>query len=175
MPERVKQLLIIVSASLVLVACQGLTGGKPGEEELTAEERAMTRTQGLEGAPEFQGHPLDDPASPLSQRVVYFDFDSSEIKPEDREIVEAHAQYLVDHPNATVVLEGHTDERGSREYNIALGERRAKAVRRFVGLLGASDMQIRTVSYGEERPAELGHDESAWQLNRRVEIDYTNR
>jgi len=108
----------------------------------------------------------------LAKRTVYFDFDSSEIKGEGTDIVAAHAKYLAANPATRVRLEGHTDERGSREYNIGLGERRAQSVRRALLLQGAVDAQISTVSYGEERPAVPGHDEAAWAKNRRVEIVY---
>lgn len=108
----------------------------------------------------------------LATRVVYFDFDSSEIKGAGVEVVAAHARYLAANPGTRVRLEGHTDERGSREYNIGLGERRAQAVRRALMLQGAIDGQLSTVSYGEERPAAPGHDEEAWAKNRRVEIVY---
>lgn len=108
----------------------------------------------------------------LATRLVYFDFDSSEIKGQGTDVVAAHAKYLASHGSARVRLEGHTDERGSREYNIGLGERRAQAVRRALLLQGASEGQISTVSYGEERPAVPGHDEAAWAKNRRVEIMY---
>jgi peptidoglycan-associated lipoprotein len=118
----------------------------------------------------------DEAAGPqaglLAKRTVYFDFDSSEIKGEGTDIVAAHAKYLASNPGTRVRLEGHTDERGSREYNIGLGERRAQAVRRALLLQGAADAQISTVSYGEERPAVPGHDEAAWAKNRRVEIVY---
>ena len=108
----------------------------------------------------------------LSQLIVYFDYDRSDIKPEFNAMLAAHGQYLASNPNAQVRLEGHTDERGSREYNIGLGERRAQSVRRVLLLQGAAASQITTVSYGEERPAVLGSDEEAWSLNRRVEIVY---
>jgi peptidoglycan-associated lipoprotein len=108
----------------------------------------------------------------LATRVVYFDFDSSEIKGAGVALVAAHARYLAANPGTRVRLEGHTDERGSREYNIGLGERRAQAVRRALMLQGALDGQLSTVSYGEERPAAPGHDEEAWAKNRRVEIVY---
>ena len=111
----------------------------------------------------------------LSKRTVYFAFDSSEVKYDDREIIAAHASYLSNNPTARVTLEGHADERGSREYNIGLGERRTIAVRRLMTLQGASSNQLNTVSYGEERPANSGHNESAWSQNRRVEIVYTRR
>jgi len=108
----------------------------------------------------------------LAQRLVYFDFDSSEIKGDGITVVAAHGKYLAANHDTRVRLEGHTDERGSREYNIGLGERRAQAVRRALLLQGAADGQISTVSYGEERPAVPGHDEAAWAKNRRVEIVY---
>jgi peptidoglycan-associated lipoprotein len=104
------------------------------------------------------------------KNVVYFDFDSSEIRSEYVPVVAAHAQYLVKYPTARVRLEGHTDERGSREYNIGLGERRAQTVRRALLAQGVAEAQITTVSYGEERPAVEGSDEAAFGQNRRVEL-----
>ncbi len=115
---------------------------------------------------------LDDPQSLLAVRIIYFEYDSSDVKFEDRATVEAHAAYLIANPNTNMTLEGHADERGSREYNLALGERRAQTVKRQMTLLGASPSQIRTVSYGEERPAIDNHDEYSWSQNRRVEIIY---
>lgn len=120
----------------------------------------------------FTGDPLDDPNSLLAKRVVYFDFDKSDVKGEFRDVIQAHAEYLANNAGVSITLEGHADERGTREYNIALGERRADAVRRMLTLQGASNSQIRVVSYGEERPAALGHDEDAWALNRRAEFIY---
>ena len=118
----------------------------------------------------------DDVSGPqgglLAKRVIYFDFDSSDIKGEGNDVVAAHAKYLASHTSTRVRLEGNTDDRGSREYNIGLGERRAQAVRRALLLQGAAEGQISTVSYGEERPAAAGSDEAAWAKNRRVEIVY---
>ncbi|MBT8137458.1 MAG: peptidoglycan-associated lipoprotein Pal [Gammaproteobacteria bacterium] len=108
----------------------------------------------------------------LGQRTLYFDFDTSEIRREFVDIIEAHARNLARNPSQRIMLEGHCDERGSREYNIGLGERRAHAVRRALLLQGVSASQVSTVSYGEERPADPGHNESAWSRNRRVEIIY---
>lgn len=122
---------------------------------------------GATGDPE-----LDDPSSPLSKRIVYFHYDSYEVLPEYQSVVSAHANYLAAHPDRNVVLEGHADERGSPDYNVALSEQRAQAVARMMQLQGATNGQIRVVSYGEEKPAVPGHDESAWQQNRRVEISY---
>ena len=104
--------------------------------------------------------------------VVYFDYDSSEIDQQYVPVVAAHAAYLVKYPTARVRLEGHTDERGSREYNIGLGERRAQTVRRALLVQGVADAQVATVSYGEERPAVAGTDEAAFAQNRRVEFVY---
>jgi peptidoglycan-associated lipoprotein len=118
---------------------------------------------------------LDDPSSPLSKRVIYFMYDSYQVLPEYQQVLNAHATYLASHPNRTVVLEGHADERGSPEYNIALGEQRGKAVSKMMQLQGVASNQLQVVSFGEEKPAVSGHDESAWQQNRRVEISYSGR
>ena len=126
----------------------------------------------MDGTPGFEGDTLDDPNALVSKRVVYFDFDRSDIKDDFRAIVAAHGKYLAANSNAKVTLEGHADERGTREYNIALGERRIAAVVRILTLQGASSAQINSISYGEERPAALGHDEDAWGLNRRAEFIY---
>ncbi|GAB3026270.1 MULTISPECIES: peptidoglycan-associated lipoprotein Pal [Oleiagrimonas] len=109
----------------------------------------------------------------LRQRVVYFDFDKSEIKPEFQEIMACHAKYLQDRPQAHVRLAGNTDERGTREYNLGLGERRGNAVAAALEANGASADQITVVSYGEERPTCREHNEACWSKNRRVEIEYT--
>jgi peptidoglycan-associated lipoprotein len=118
------------------------------------------------------GNPLRDPASILSKRSVFFDFDSFVVKDEFRPLVEAHARYLQQNRSARVTVQGNTDERGSREYNIALGQRRADAVKRMMTLTGAQDAQIETVSFGKEKPRDAGHDEAAWAQNRRGDIVY---
>ena len=115
---------------------------------------------------------LRNPNSILSKRSVYFDFDSFVVKDEYKPLVEAHARYLQSHANARMTIQGNTDERGSREYNIALGQKRADAVKRMMTLLGAQDRQIETTSFGEERPKNPGHDETAWAENRRDDIVY---
>jgi peptidoglycan-associated lipoprotein len=107
-----------------------------------------------------------------AQRRAYFAFDSNTIDAENRAIIEANAAYLSANPQVKVTLEGHCDERGTREYNLALGERRAQAVERMMRVLGIAGNRISTVSYGEEKPIAMGHDESAWRQNRRVEIVY---
>jgi peptidoglycan-associated lipoprotein len=108
----------------------------------------------------------------LSKRIVYFDFDRADIRADSQSVVSEHAAFLAKNPNQKVRLEGHADERGSREYNIGLGERRGQAVRRALLLLGVAEVQLSTVSYGEERPAAAGSDEQTYGLNRRVEIVY---
>lgn len=109
------------------------------------------------------------------QTVFYFDFDQSVVKQEGFSDLEAHARYLASHPSASVRLEGHADERGTREYNIALGERRAQAVERLLIVNGATASQIETISYGEEKPAVMGQGEASWAKNRRVELKYVSR
>jgi len=109
----------------------------------------------------------------LARNVIYFDFDKSDIKPEYTDVITAHARNLTTHPNLKLKLEGNTDQRGTREYNIGLGERRAQAVRRAVMLQGVAESQLTTVSFGAERPAVEGDDEAAWAKNRRVDMVYT--
>jgi len=116
---------------------------------------------------------FDNPESLLSKRVIYFDFDKSVVKPEYRGIVSAHAAYLAAHSSARVTLEGHADERGTREYNLGLGERRGNAVMGLMSALGARSDQLVVVSYGEERPVCRVSAEDCWWKNRRVEIVYT--
>jgi peptidoglycan-associated lipoprotein len=111
-------------------------------------------------------------AAMAAGRLVYFDYDSYVIKPEFQKLIEAQARYLASDPALKVVLEGHTDERGGREYNLALGQRRAEAVRRALSLLGVSEAQMEAVSFGEEKPVSEGSSESAWSQNRRTEISY---
>ncbi len=145
--------------------------GAQTEKQQQAEDKGASYGVSEGGALDIKA--LDDPNSPLSRRVLYFDLDSSQISPEDREIIAAHARFLSQHPDISVVLEGHADERGTREYNLALGERRAKTVEQLLTLQGVSQKQIQIISFGEERPVALDHNESAWRLNRRVEILYS--
>jgi len=109
----------------------------------------------------------------LRQRVVYFDFDQDTLKPEFTAIIGCHAKYLRDRPSAQITLEGHADERGTREYNLGLGERRGNAVSSALQAQGGSSSQLTVVSYGEERPVNTASNEAAWAQNRRVEIVYT--
>ncbi|WP_374089113.1 peptidoglycan-associated lipoprotein Pal [Methylomicrobium lacus] len=118
------------------------------------------------------GPEFSDPNNPLSKSTIYFMLDSSQIQPDFEPVIAAHARYLASHPGQRLALEGHADERGSREYNIALGENRSKSVANLMRAQGASDGQFDIVSYGEEKPAAFGSDESAWELNRRVELVY---
>ena len=108
----------------------------------------------------------------LAKRSVYFDFDSNAVKDEYRGLIQAHSRYLGDHRDQRIRIEGNCDERGSREYNLALGQRRAEAVKKTMTVLGVSDGRVETVSYGEEKPVAQGHDEAAWQQNRRADIKY---
>jgi len=117
-------------------------------------------------------NPLKDPGSILSKRSVYFDFDSSSVKDEFKPLVTAHAKYLSDNRGRKIVIQGNTDERGSREYNLALGQRRSDSVKKMMMLLGVSDGQIETVSFGEEKPRASGSDEGSYAENRRSDIVY---
>lgn len=120
----------------------------------------------------WQGDPLENPNSLLATRVIYFDLDQSTVSADYLDVISSHADYLAANPMVVVRLEGHADERGTREYNLGLGENRANAVRSLMMAQGVSDNQLVVVSYGEERPTAYEHNEEAWALNRRVELVY---
>jgi peptidoglycan-associated lipoprotein len=145
-----------------------VSGSTQGDEGASTSSRALNGDAGAQGANGMGA----DATGPLARKVIYFDFDKSEIRPEFAEVVAAHARNLTGHPNLKMKLEGNTDERGTREYNIGLGERRAQAVRRALMLQGVAESQVTTVSFGAERPAAEGDDEAAWAKNRRVELVY---
>jgi peptidoglycan-associated lipoprotein len=136
----------------------------------TTGQASTTRPQQTTGV---QGNPLTDPNNILSKRSVYFDFDSNAVKDEYRNMIQAHARYLGDNRSRNIKIEGNCDERGSREYNLALGQRRAEAVKKVMTVLGVQDNRIETVSFGEEKPKNPGHDEAAWAENRRADIRYS--
>lgn len=115
---------------------------------------------------------LNDPNNLLSQRIIYFDYDQASIRPEYMIVINTHAQLLAKYPDLKMRLEGHADERGSREYNVALSESRAQSVKSIMGIQGAVGGQIKTIGYGEELPVVRGHNQKSWQKNRRVEIKY---
>ena len=140
----------------------------------SASSVSPTRLSMLAASPLLHGaaDPLKDPANILSKRSIYFDYDSNSVKDEFRPVVAAHAKHLSQNGSARVRIEGNTDERGSREYNLALGQRRADAVKQMMELLGARGAQIETVSFGKEKPKAQGQDEAAWAENRRADIRY---
>ncbi|MEQ1515707.1 MAG: peptidoglycan-associated lipoprotein Pal [Usitatibacteraceae bacterium] len=117
-------------------------------------------------------NPLKDPNNILSKRVIYFDYNTDAVRPEFASVIQAHASFLAQNRNRKVRLEGHADERGSREYNMALGQRRANAVRQASAILGVANDRMETISFGEDKPRANGHDEASWAQNRRVEIVY---
>ncbi|MCC7006745.1 MAG: peptidoglycan-associated lipoprotein Pal [Ottowia sp.] len=116
--------------------------------------------------------PLMDEKNPLSKRSIYFDYDSYVVGEQSKEIIATHARYLVSNPNRKILIQGNTDERGTTEYNLALGQKRAQAVRQALSLLGVSDGQMEAVSLGKEKPRALEHNETAWAENRRVDLVY---
>jgi peptidoglycan-associated lipoprotein len=162
------QFVLAAVLSLVLAGCGGDKGIK-GEEGGGGEDGVTA--SGLSDGSGTSGSMLSaDMEQLLGTNKVYFEFDSAAVDQPSRRVIEAHSQFLIENPDVNVVLEGHTDERGTREYNLALGERRANAVAEIMVAYGVAPGRIQTVSYGEERPAELGSHESAWQMNRRVVI-----
>ena len=122
--------------------------------------------------PTVSGNELRDPNNILSKRSVFFEYDSNAVKDEYRGLVQAHSRYMGDKRESKVRIEGNCDERGSREYNLALGQRRAESVKKMMTVLGVTDARIETISYGEEKPMSPGHDEQAWSQNRRADIKY---
>ncbi len=186
--KRLNTGLLLLAAGLLLL--QGCTGPQQRPEDVPVEERSINGDQqaaaeaeaeGAAGAEstamamagEFSVEALNNPDSPLSKRVFYFAYDSSDLSPEDQQRLAAHAQFISLHPDISVVVEGHADERGTREYNLALSERRARAVERLISVQGASREQLQVIGFGEERPVALGRDEASWRLNRRVELLYS--
>ncbi len=179
-----KRLLTAVMALAILAACSstptreqdgaavedrgGVAAGQPQKPAATGPTTTPLAPKGV------SGNPLKDPSNILSKRSVYFDLDSNIVKDEFKPLVSAHARYLQQNRAAKVTVQGNADERGSREYNIALGQRRADAVSQAMQLLGAQAGQIETVSFGEEKPKATGHDEASWAENRRADIVYPN-
>jgi peptidoglycan-associated lipoprotein len=171
--------MLVLALMVVITGCSSTGGSKEGDAAIEdkgtgagagAEDGVVV--SGAEGGADFSADALNDPNSPLSRRVVYFEYDSAELTDADQELLATHAAFLVANPERHITLEGNTDERGSREYNIALGDRRALSVQRILELNGVANEQITVVSYGEEKPAVEGHSDAAWRLNRRVELVY---
>ena len=172
-----------IAIAALLAGCQTTptTDKAPVEERTPSAGAAAAPGAGTAGttgtgvtgsATGTQGNPLRDPRNVLSKRSVYFDLDSFAVKDEYKPLIEAHAKYLQTNRTARMAIQGNADERGSREYNIALGQRRADTVKRMMLLLGATDTQIETVSFGKEKPRNMGHDEAAWAENRRDDVVY---
>jgi peptidoglycan-associated lipoprotein len=178
MPGAVTTLTALTA--LTLAACSSVDLAKAPDESTPPAAAAQPETPAAQSA--AAAAPSTPAPAPAAQaqtitidnvaRRIYFDYDSSAIKPEFLSLVEAHAKYLSAHPDSKVTIEGHTDERGGREYNLALGQRRADALRKRLELLGVQDTQIETISYGKEKPAAAGSNEAAWAKNRRDVIDY---
>jgi peptidoglycan-associated lipoprotein len=173
---KLMHVLAVAVLSLGLAACQKPTKPDAAAGSATGDAGAQTSAVDASAVPTGGATALTPQQQALAElkqkSVVYFNFDSDEIDQQYVPVVAAHAAYLVKYPTARVRLEGHTDERGSREYNIGLGERRAQTVRRALLVQGVAEAQITTVSYGEERPAVAGSDEAAYAQNRRVEFVY---
>lgn len=176
---RLHNLLAVGLLGIILAACGSTPVPDPepeqaGDSSAAGGRDADSRGFGEDSLGAGEGFDEDRMTDQELATVIYFDFDESELRPEYGDLLARHANRLANSSRAKVRLEGHADERGSREYNIGLGERRAQAVRRMLLIQGAAAEQISTVSFGEERPAAVGSDEESYALNRRVEIKYTN-
>ncbi len=171
--------LLALSVALAVAACKSTPEPTPAPEPAPEPEQAPVEDVVTVAAPDPRDYTdarnFDNSESMLSKRVIYFDFDKSDVKAEYRRIVSAHAAYVAAHSSARVTLEGHADERGTREYNLGLGERRGNAVNQLLSAGGAGGNQLDVVTYGEERPVCRVSNEDCWWQNRRVEIVYTAR
>jgi peptidoglycan-associated lipoprotein len=176
-----KRVLFSIISSLVLAATLAACGSNVKLDEVPVEDRTASAKQvdGAAGAASNTVAPVQIGGTDVSAagpantgKTIYFDFDSYVVKPEFQSVIEAHARFLAANKSRRVAIEGHTDERGVREYNLALGQRRAEAVRRALGLLGVVDAQVEAVSFGEEKPAMPGLDETSMAKNRRAEFNY---
>jgi peptidoglycan-associated lipoprotein len=162
--------IAILSISVLLSACSSTKlDNKAPVEDHTTSSAADTRTVGTVNA---STDPLNDPQGVLAKRSVYFDYDSYIVKNEYQSVVENHAKYLQKNQARKIIIQGNTDSRGGAEYNLALGQKRAEAVRKSLSLLGVPDSQMEAVSLGKEKPKALGDDEAAWAENRRADIVY---
>jgi peptidoglycan-associated lipoprotein len=170
----------VLVGALALTACSSgvklddvATNGSGTDTSTSGAYNADANGVGKGGrAVEVAVDPLNDPNSPLAQRSIYFDFDSYVVKSEYKNLLENHARYLNSNKTRKVILQGNADERGTTEYNLALGQKRSESVRQAFKVLGVSDNQLEAVSFGKEKPKATGHDESAWSQNRRVDIAY---
>ncbi|MBK1702205.1 peptidoglycan-associated lipoprotein Pal [Thiococcus pfennigii] len=170
MDRSVRPVLSIALFALVLGGCG--TTPKPPTAPETSSPANGAMTAGIDSDQALQPAPWENPTSPIYRRVIYFGYDRSDIPSEYVPLLRTHADWLARHPDNRVTIEGHTDERGTREYNLALGDQRANAVRRFLIAEGVREAQLDTLSYGEEKPASPGQGESSWSRNRRAELDY---
>jgi len=142
----------------------------PAPVKSGAADPATRATPAVSGS--VAANPLNDPRGVLAERSVFFAFDDSAVRTEDQKLLQAHGKYLADHRSLKARLEGNCDERGSREYNLALGQRRAQSAKNVLKVLGVEDSRVETISFGEDKPAAAGHDEAAWARNRRADIRY---
>jgi peptidoglycan-associated lipoprotein len=168
------RLILALMIAMTLAACQTTPEAEP-EPEPPAPSTDVDTAAAPDPHDYTDARNFDNPESLLSKRVIYFDFDKSTVRAEYRGIVSAHAAYAAANASARVTLEGHADERGTREYNLGLGERRGNAVSGLLSAQGSRGSQLTVVSYGEERPTCRVSDDECWSLNRRVEIVYTAR
>jgi|SRR5436190_1427115 peptidoglycan-associated lipoprotein len=169
-----KRMFLALAVALAVSACSTVKLDDIPVEDKSAGNVTAPGTGGQSSvAPVVTDSAAATQAGPANvARIIYFDYDSYVIKPEFQNLIEAHARFLKANNGRKVAIEGHTDERGGREYNLALGQRRAEAVRRSLGLLGIPDTQVEAVSFGKEKPAAPGSDEASWAQNRRAEIVY---
>ncbi len=180
-PARPLRVATLALSFAVLAACTSVDLKEPAQIEKrdsssatggSLDPNASGSVSGVSPVVVQETDPLNDPASPLAKRSVYFQYDSFVVQPEFQSVIDAHARYLATNKGKKVMIEGNTDERGGREYNLALGQKRADAVRRALATLGVDDSQMESISFGEEKPRAVGTDESSLAENRRADLSY---
>jgi peptidoglycan-associated lipoprotein len=168
----IRNFALIVASAILLAACSSPVKLDDKAAPVVESGASGADTRSVNTVDAGSTDPLNQPGGILSKRSIYFDFDSYIVKDEFKSVVEAHAQYLNSHKNRKIIIQGNTDDRGGREYNLALGQKRAEAVRKALVLLGVSDTQVEAVSLGKEKPKALGNDEASYAENRRSDIVY---
>ena len=167
-----KTLTLGLTATLILAACGTTTKLEEPKAAVTEAKPTAPSTAATNVPQQPAVDPLNDPNSPLAKRSVYFEYDDYTVKNDYQALVTAHGNYLSQNKGQKILIQGNTDERGSSEYNLALGQKRAEAVRKALAVMGVADAQMEAVSLGKEKPKATGHDEASWVENRRADIVY---
>jgi peptidoglycan-associated lipoprotein len=173
--RNIASLMSLTAAGMLLAACSSTPLKEPPKTAEAKPVAPQVDNRQIQTVDTKSVDPLDDPKGELARRSVYFDYDKYDLRDDGKPVVTSHSKYLVAHKDRKVIIQGNTDERGGSEYNLALGQKRAEAVRKSMAVLGVPESQMEAVSFGKEKPKATGHDEAAWAENRRADIVYAAR